>query len=793
MKTKKSVLFLIFILFSTALLFSKENIERIIVISYSEALNEGDKIWLPGSVQDKLISNLQTYTDFSFVSSNEEKIKDIQKKSESFLYNEETAIEVGKLTSATHAIFLTTRKAEKLYIVTAEFVNLTTGKLIATAMSNGREDKNELFNKNGSAVDEITIDLCDKLRIPLSNTQKYILMKGSLNVSDEEKYQMFSKEIEKYNNQIIQFDKEIALMSQSTDLSVSAKKSKLQAEKALAEQKKKVAQANRDRIADIEEKKQKEAEANERRTKFQIEKINSISDKVNKKAAELRDLKLDKETSFGRLRIIEAKKEALVNLEENVKSEKEAVRLQIQENYDKKKEAELNREYRISELRPDGTPTNKALNERNSKIKQIDKECESQISLNINRIEASVSKGKEQIKSEVKNDLKNLEKTVFYANSINDTLRVNFNRYDGERCGWEILYTVLCEGIEFGQHTAFIEFDNVEKIAPSGLGYDDAVDMYDSLIRCNEPFLTYELSYSIVPDEYKVSTYIFKISKLRVFSTNSAVLTANGNFKGAKFEVGESFEVVRQMDKSFDYDKESREALIAKLEEQEAKKEAREEAAQVRKEKFNKAKWEFYRKAANKAKFLSNVGFNMPLFDTEFAIKDTNERVKFTQEMGVDLELGFIGESGFAFKLMGIINGMKSNLSMYGNNNMTLIDGLGYLGFGYAPVHNDFLSLALYALLGYGGFSTDIEINKIKYNFSASGFSVGGNGFLEIYLKKNFSIFGSFSAVYNFSSTAEIKDKDQSTNSSSTNSKFPKESYEAHWKFIPSVGFGFNI
>ena len=406
-----------------------ENIEEI----FTEALNEGDKIWLPGSVHDKLISNLQTYTDFSFVTSNEEKIKEIQRKSESFLYSEETAIEVGKLTSATHAIFLTTRKAEKLYIVTAEFVNLTTGKLIATSMSTGKEDKNELFNKNGSAVDEITIDLCEKLGIPLSNTQKYILMKGSLNVSDEEKYQMFSKEIEKYNNQILQFDKEIALMAQSTDLSVSAKKSKLQAEKALAEQKKKVAQANRDRIADIEEQKQKEVEANEKRTKSQIEKINSISDKVNKKAAELRDLKLDKETSFGRLRIIEAKKEALVNLEENVNAEKEAVRLQIQENYDKKKDAELNREYRISEKRADGTLTNKALNEQNAKIKQIEKECEAQISSSINKIEASVSKGKAQIKSEVKKDLKNLEKAVFYANSINDTLRVNFNRYDGER------------------------------------------------------------------------------------------------------------------------------------------------------------------------------------------------------------------------------------------------------------------------------------------------------------------------------------------------------------------------
>ena len=149
MRVKKIAFFLMFILFSTGLLFSKENIERVVVISYSEALNEGDKIWLPGSVHDKLISNLQIYTDFSFVTSNEEKIKEIQRKSESFLYSEETALEVGKLTSATHAIFLTTRKAEKLYIVTAEFVNLTTGKLIATSISTGKEDKKELFNKNG--------------------------------------------------------------------------------------------------------------------------------------------------------------------------------------------------------------------------------------------------------------------------------------------------------------------------------------------------------------------------------------------------------------------------------------------------------------------------------------------------------------------------------------------------------------------------------------------------------------------------------------------------------------------
>ena len=46
MRVKKIAFFLMFILFSTGLLFSKENIERVVVISYSEALNEGDKIWL---------------------------------------------------------------------------------------------------------------------------------------------------------------------------------------------------------------------------------------------------------------------------------------------------------------------------------------------------------------------------------------------------------------------------------------------------------------------------------------------------------------------------------------------------------------------------------------------------------------------------------------------------------------------------------------------------------------------------------------------------------------------------
>ena len=165
--------------------------------------------------------------------------------------------------------------------------------------------------------------------------------------------------------------------------------------------------------------------------------------------------------------------------------------------------------------------------------------------------------------------------------------------------------------------------------------------------------------------------------------------------------------------------------------------------------------------------------------------------MKFTQEMGVDLEIGLIGETGFALKVMGIFNGMKSNISIYGNNNMSGTEFFGFLGLGYSPIHNDFLSFALYALAGGGGFSFDTGINGIDYEFKSFGISAGGNGFIEIYFKKNFSIFGSFSAVYNFYSTAEIKEK--SSTSSSKNPVIPKEEFEGHWKIIPSVGFGFNI
>ena len=115
-------------------LFSQERVKNLVVISDSKNLTAGDNAYLPDSVRDKLESNFQTYTSYEMISSNEASIKKLQRKSETAGFDEETAIEVGKLTSASHAIFLVVVKVGKNYSVTAEFANLTTGKSIAKKM-----------------------------------------------------------------------------------------------------------------------------------------------------------------------------------------------------------------------------------------------------------------------------------------------------------------------------------------------------------------------------------------------------------------------------------------------------------------------------------------------------------------------------------------------------------------------------------------------------------------------------------------------------------------------------------
>lgn len=74
---KISLFFALLLFIGTA--FSFENVKNVVVISVGANLNEGENIWLADSVKDKFESNLQTYTNYTFISSNDVRIRELQK------------------------------------------------------------------------------------------------------------------------------------------------------------------------------------------------------------------------------------------------------------------------------------------------------------------------------------------------------------------------------------------------------------------------------------------------------------------------------------------------------------------------------------------------------------------------------------------------------------------------------------------------------------------------------------------------------------------------------------------
>ena len=530
---KKIILTLVSIFMVTAL-FSQERVKNLVVISDSKNLTAGENAYLPDSVRDKLESNFQTYTSYEMISSNEASIKKLQRKSETAGFDEETAIEVGKLTSASHAIFLVVVKVGKNYSVTAEFANLTTGKSIAKKMVSGISRAEELFSTAGCAVDEITIDLCDQLGIPLSNTQKFMLKYGNASYSDKEKLEMFNQEITNYNKQIATINKEIAALSKNTDLSATAKKAKLESERALMEEKRKVAEANKVRLAEIEKAKAEDLIANNERSEEQKKKILNVAKEVNDKAAKLRKMKMDNQTALGMQRVIELKKATLIDIRENVKKEQRTIEKLYIKEYDLKIEDVNKKPWRKAEL-SGGQPIESAIRERELKVADLRIERDVKIREEQNRIENATEQSQKEIFNEILTDLEDLEEKTFYANTLNGNLFVSIDEFDGNKKSWDMKYSVLCDGVELYFGEGEIKYSDLERIRPSGMSLLDAVDMYDRLFKCNEPVLTFDIAYKVKSIKHEISTYEYEFGALKVFDTTKIETTKDLALSGANF------------------------------------------------------------------------------------------------------------------------------------------------------------------------------------------------------------------------------------------------------------------
>lgn len=163
-----------------------ENAVVMVTEPVAQRLPDGEGEWLPGLVRDKVQADFQAVTKFSFVSFDINVIKKMHEKTSDSAYDEKDALALGKMTTAKYAVFMMLRYVGSGYVLTGNFVDLTSGKMHASVASSLKKTTEDVFSVPGCACDEITLKLCGQLNVVLRESQKAALLKGDVGLESVE-------------------------------------------------------------------------------------------------------------------------------------------------------------------------------------------------------------------------------------------------------------------------------------------------------------------------------------------------------------------------------------------------------------------------------------------------------------------------------------------------------------------------------------------------------------------------------------------------------------------------------
>ena len=490
-----------------------------------ENIPKSFEAWLPGQIRDNFKENLRGYTNYTLTvdDTNERQLKNLQRKSESASYDSDTIIEAGKITNAQYALFSTIRKAGSQYTINIVFLNLTTGINEAVANSSGRKDVEELFSGANSAVDELTIKLCDQLNIKLTPTQRFVLQNGSAELSVEQQITLEKQAEENYKKRLAELNKEISNTNGSTDLDTIAKRQQLEAERDLTLERQQTALRHQQELQKQLEQEQKDAEQEQLRTLAQLEKRNAMEKEIEEAAAKIRKENHEKQSVLGQINLIESKKKALVSIRNSVDSRLEELRLEAEQEL-----AEYQTKLESEPLRA-GEPADIARQRRQEKLDAKRKELQKRVEDDQAAVLEKVKEQDSSLLKDIRKSQTDLEKKRTVS-SFGNELEVSYGSYNTNNTSWTAHLSLYADGILLDEDTFYISYESLTGKTVPNLSkasdevyndYLDTIDTYSSLFMRGSPILNYELDYKVeaLPDHLP-SSYKFSFLELRIKDTS---------------------------------------------------------------------------------------------------------------------------------------------------------------------------------------------------------------------------------------------------------------------------------
>lgn len=495
-------------------------------------LNTSETSWLPLQIQDKLNSNMQTYLGMKTVvdSKAESALKKLQAAGEDAGRDENTAIELGKITTAKYALFVKIRKVGENYAVSVDFTDLTTGEQMASCLSKEYSKAEYLYGSTGAA-DELTLALADKLKIRINDLNKNLLTSGSADFGLDDQLALAKQNEEQFNKMMADYDKELSKLMTSNDVNAIQNKKRIEAEKALLKEKQ-----------NAEKKRQEELNAQKQRLEAdaKLEAERSIALKTQRdqmakeaaaKAAEVRKLKMEKQGVLGQINILESKKKALTEIRQGVESRNQELFTQLEKDRADEEARIRNKSYGTVELDSSGNPTEVAMKRREKQVIESYKSLTEKFFADCDNVKNAAVGQDASLLAEIRVDQKSLtaQRTV---SSMGEELKVSFGKYEGSENGWNAYLSLYSDGILLYTDSFIVGYEALSgKKAPNMAAelndavieeYTNNVDMYSSLLTRGDPIIYFELDYNVNAESDDIpSGYKFNFSTIRVINTVS--------------------------------------------------------------------------------------------------------------------------------------------------------------------------------------------------------------------------------------------------------------------------------
>ena len=518
---------------------ARKNITKLpvqVIIQESINLVGSEAAWLPGQIQDKLKANFQEYLGMKTVvdSKSEAALKKLQAESESAARDENTAIELGKITTAKFAVFTKLRKTGTGYTISIDFTDLTTGEQMASTTSKEYSKAEYLYGSTG-AVDELTLALANKLGIKISDLNKNLLASGSASFSLDDQLALARQNEEQFRKQMSAYDAELSKLMTSNDINAIQNKNRIEAEKALLVEKQ---NAERKRQEELNAQKARAAEDEKLEAERSIA-LKTQRDQMAKdaaaKAAEVRKLKMEKQGVLGQINVIESKKKALVEIRQGVERRSQELYNQLVSDRASEEQKIRSKSYSTVELGSDGNPTAQAMQRRENKVVKSNEDLTNKFFADCEAVKKATASQDAALLAEIRGDQKTLA-TTRTVSSMGDELKVSYGKYEGSKNGWNAYLSLYSDGILLYTDNFIVNYEALSgKKAPDmATELDDAVieeytnnvDMYNSLLTRGDPIIYFEIDYNVIAEgDEKPSQYKFNFSKIRVINTVSGKVT----------------------------------------------------------------------------------------------------------------------------------------------------------------------------------------------------------------------------------------------------------------------------